>query len=79
MISNFDISNMHEILQGEGDWYSAHVLRFLDAVLFKADSTNREKLFTAFPEHCAELYRHYHWPEDEIARIMDNHYFMALT
>jgi hypothetical protein len=66
MVSTFDIENLDEILSGEGDWFTAHTLRYLDQVLFKADSENLAKLLCNFPQEAQAIYRHYGWPNDDI-------------
>jgi hypothetical protein len=47
MISEYDRTNIHEILQGHGTWFSAMLIR----LIAHADSDNRERLRQAFPEH----------------------------
>ena len=46
MISDYDRAHIGSILAGEGDWFTAQLLR----LIAKADSTNRMKLSVAFPE-----------------------------
>lgn len=55
MLTAYDKANVDKILNGEGDWFSAHVLRFLDKVIWNADSENLIRLWNAFPEHCKAL------------------------
>ena len=65
-LSEFDKNNIGSILDGSGDWFSAHVIRFLDSVLFKADANNLRELWRMYPEHCAAIYRHYGWTDAQI-------------
>lgn len=74
MISDYDIANVREIIRdGLGDWYSAHVLRFLHIALAKADSENKKKLHSIFPDECAAIYRYWGWPEADIAYTIQIH------
>lgn len=66
-ISEFDNNNIASILDGSGDWYTAHVLRFLDKVIFKADSDNFRWLWRTYPEECTLIYHHYGWSNNDIA------------
>jgi len=45
MISDYDKANMQAILSGEGDWFTAHLLR----LIAKADESNRDRLRLVFP------------------------------
>lgn len=47
--SNFDIENIGKIVEGEGDWFSAQIIR----LCHKADTGNRERLRLGFPDHVA--------------------------
>lgn len=49
MISDFDKDNVANILAGEGDWFTAQLLR----LIAKADLKNRELLRKGFPEEVA--------------------------
>lgn len=72
MVSNYDRENLRAILLNNlGDWYDAHLMRFLNAVLFKADAENRAKLLSTFTDECAMLYRYYGWPQDEIDKAIE--------
>lgn len=71
-MSEFDNNNIGNILNGSGDWYSAHVIRFLDKVIFKADADNFRKLWTTFSVECAAIYRHYGWTELQIAARLES-------
>lgn len=46
-LSDYDRSNVGNIISGEGDWFSAELLR----LIAKADVENREQLRVAFPDH----------------------------
>ncbi len=71
--SEYDITNLESILQGQGDWFDAHLFRFLNNVLFKSDSEHLALLYTSFTDHCVALYRHNGWPEPEIiAKLIDS-------
>lgn len=49
MISDFDRAHIGDIVAGGGDWFTAELLR----LIAKADSNNRERLRSAFPEEVA--------------------------
>jgi hypothetical protein len=66
--SDYDKSHIREILNGEGDWFSAHLLRFLDTVLFRSDTENLYKLWKMYPEHCTLIYRTYGWSSKDIVK-----------
>jgi len=55
MLSNYDRGSIGNILAGEGDWFTANLLR----LIAKADSYNLERLRKGFPEAVAavEAYR----------------------
>jgi len=46
MLSSYDVAHVQDILNGEGDWFTAQLLR----LVAKADDENRNKLHLAFPE-----------------------------
>lgn len=46
MISDFDKANMADILAGNGDWFTAELLR----LIAKADFENKAKIRLGFPE-----------------------------
>ncbi len=50
-ISDYDRENLASILAGEGDWFTAMLLR----VIAKADYENREKLRRVFPHEVAAV------------------------
>lgn len=54
MISPYDRANISSILAGEGDWFTAKLLR----LIAKADSSNKERLRLGFPEE-VEAYEAY--------------------
>ena len=45
-LSEFDREHMADIITGEGDWFTAHLLR----LIAKADLNNRARLRLAYPE-----------------------------
>lgn len=49
MLSKYDIENVESILRGDGDWFSAQLLR----LIAKSDDANRERLRKGFPNHVA--------------------------
>ena len=49
MISDYDRDSMAAILAGQGDWFSAHLLRLIS----RADAYNLAKLRLIFPDHVA--------------------------
>lgn len=53
-MSKYDIENISAIIGGEGDWFTAHLIR----LIIKADMSNRRKLFMGFPEevHAVNIY-----------------------
>jgi len=55
MLSNYDRGSIGNILAGEGDWFTANLLR----LIAKADSHNIELLRKGFPEavEAVEAYR----------------------
>lgn len=54
MISPYDRANISSILAGEGDWFTAKLLR----LIAKADSSNKERLRLGFPEE-VEAFENY--------------------
>jgi hypothetical protein len=48
-MTEYDKQNIDKILQGEGSWFTAHLLR----LIAKADRQNRDKLRMGFPEEVA--------------------------
>lgn len=65
-LSSYDVSNLRSIIQGEGDWFTAHTIRYLHQVMFKADDENFAKLYAAFPEECIALFSHYGWTPEQV-------------
>jgi len=53
-LSDYDKANIANILGGNGDWFSAELLR----LIMKADRENRELLRQVFPDH-VEAYENY--------------------
>ncbi len=58
-MSQYDKENLGDLLFGEGDWFTAKLLRLIS----KADSKNLEKLRLGFPEEveALELWRKGLW------------------
>ncbi len=46
-VSDWDREHINEIMMGEGDWFSAKLLRLLQ----KADKETREQVRKGFPDH----------------------------
>jgi hypothetical protein len=46
MITDYDLEHIGEIIAGDGDWFTAQLLR----LMHKADSENFAKLAHAFPD-----------------------------
>jgi len=74
-VSAYDRANIKSILDGEGDWYTSHVLRFLDKVLFKADNENFRVLWEAFPKESLLIYSFYGWTDERIAERLSNAHY----
>ena len=55
-LSEYDRANVGAIIAGDGDWFSAQLLRLIR----KADFENRAKLRLGFPDHVAAIER---WEE----------------
>lgn len=55
-VDDYDLKRIPEILNGEGDWFSAQLIRLIG----KADDGNRERLRIAFPDHVAAFDDWYH-------------------
>lgn len=53
-MTDYDKTNAGKIIQGEGSWFTARLLR----LIAKADSDNREKLRMGFPEEVAAYEKH---------------------
>lgn len=64
--SEYDVKNLENILQGQGDWFDAHLFRFLNAVLFKSDVDHLSKILCAFGPYAVVLYEHYGWQSQDI-------------
>lgn len=55
-LNNYDRDNIGSLLKGEGDWFTAQLLR----LIAKADTWNRARLRLAFPEEVAAYERWLH-------------------
>jgi len=56
LISPYDRSHIGEILAGQGDWFTAKLLR----LCMKADSSNLERIRLGFPE-VVEAFEEWRW------------------
>ena len=54
--SEYDKAHVRDILQGEGDWFGAMLLR----LIAHADTENLELLRQIYPEH-VDLYERWLW------------------
>jgi hypothetical protein len=61
MMGDYDKAHVKEIINGEGTWFTARLLRALNDLLPHADQTNVARLATAFPEEVAAVRRY--WEE----------------
>lgn len=59
-LSDFDREHVDLILDGQGDWFTAQLLR----LIMKADRTNREKLRVSFPEEVELIDRYQNGPKE---------------
>lgn len=74
MVSTYDRVNIKEILRENlGDWFTAHTLRYLEQILFKADQDNGAKIHRAFPEECVLIYQYNNWTNEAIRRRFDSY------
>jgi hypothetical protein len=58
-LSDYDRANIAGILAGQGDWFTARLLRALDGLLPYADEINRAKIEATWPAESAALIAHY--------------------
>ena len=65
MLSDYDLANLHYIMEGGGDWTSAKLLRFIREFAAYADGRNWARMQHAFPEHCAAYEWWYQHRADE--------------
>jgi hypothetical protein len=56
MMSDYDKANIDAIMNGQGDWYGAQLLRLLS----KADEFNRELIRKGYPEEVEAWERWYY-------------------
>lgn len=61
-MSEYDEKHLQAILDGEGTWFNARLLRALNDLLPFADGPNTIKLRTMYREQCDALMRHYNRP-----------------
>ena len=55
-MSIYDETHIAEILQGEGTWFSAHLMR----LIARSDKNNRAKLALGFPKE-VDAINEYQW------------------
>ena len=53
VLSEFDRHYLHRIMAGEGDWFSAKLLRFIRDS--RPDRRNLERLRSVYPDHVAAV------------------------
>ncbi|MEI6724587.1 MAG: hypothetical protein WCN81_00015 [Actinomycetes bacterium] len=58
-LSDYDAEHIGDILHGEGNWFTARLLRALDALLPYADDINTAKIRATWPIETAALLAHY--------------------
>ena len=58
-LSDYDRAHVGNILDGQGDWFTARLLRALDTLLPHADDRNEMILRSTWPEECGVLTAHY--------------------
>jgi hypothetical protein len=56
-VSEDNIKQLDKILLGEGNSFTASVLRFINEAYHKADKTNKTKLLDTFPEEVMIILR----------------------
>lgn len=59
-LSQFDRVHLGDIIAGQGDWFSARLMR----LIAHADAENRERLRLAFPDHVEAYEKWYNGDED---------------
>jgi len=50
-LTDYDNDNIGPIIQGQGDWFTARLLR----LIARADTSNKEKLAQVFPKEVAAV------------------------
>lgn len=63
-VSDFDVENINEIMDGHGDWFSAQLLRLCQ----KADQHTLAQIRLGFPDHVL-LFEG--WRDSEYAVVRD--------
>ena len=66
-LSDYDKAHVGDILAGQGDWFSARLLRALNDLLPYADEMNEYKLRSTWPEECGVLTAHYNMPSKALS------------
>lgn len=70
-VTNYDLDHLDEILnKNHGDWFTAHTLRYVSKVLFKADTNNRTVLVRNWPDVVVAIYRYNGWSDESIYEKM---------
>ena len=64
-ISDYDRAHIGNIIHGEGDWFTARLIRALDTLLPHADDMNVMRLRSAFPKEVAAYEEWYRGGHDE--------------
>lgn len=59
-VSDFDRAAIGSILMGEGDWFSARLIRLIS----KSDRANRELLRRVYPDHVKLVEEYIEGPQD---------------
>lgn len=72
-LSEFDRDNIDEIVGGYGDWFTAHVIRFVAGVYHKADADNKAILWDAYPEIIKAILASRDWKPEAIAKEEQNY------
>jgi hypothetical protein len=63
-MSLFDKDEVAQIIAGHGDWFGAVLIR----LIAKADNSNRQRLYTVFPEQVNAVHRYqtgHDWAETD--------------
>ena len=65
-ISKHDRELIPEIVRGQGDWFSAYLIRLIN----KADTNNKEILRSVYPEH-VEAYDDWYFSRGFYAKVKE--------
>lgn len=58
-MTEYDKEHLEDILNGQGDWFNARLLRCLNELLGHADFANRAILTNTYPEQCEALFAYH--------------------